>query len=198
MNELLENKGNGDDEITRGIEALAALRLRNTQLEAGLATANLAIESRNLELQHLKLALSQAENRATSIQASADERVAEYQHERDLFANEAAELRAVYCNIKHLLERTTLPLSRITPPQSTGMILEQVSDRMFEKAISHALDALIALDAQNKGSVDEDTGWHDDELFEAHDVLHTYWATRWPDKPPSQKPVKDISDEVAF
>jgi predicted nucleic acid-binding Zn-ribbon protein len=119
LNEIANQLDPVDDDnaVESGLRTLANLRKRNVDLERGANDAVLAIKARDLEIENLRLQIAERDNRIATIQASADERVGEYQCERDLLVNEAAELRAIFANVKHLIERTVLPLPRIAPPE---------------------------------------------------------------------------------
>lgn len=56
-------------------------------------------------------------------------------------------------------------------------------EQKLANAIELALDALKVADShirQHAGR-NEETGWISDEFYEAYQVLHSYYRTRWPD-----------------
>lgn len=101
-----------DDTLENGMRALAALRRRNAELERLTNDAIIAVKSRDVEIQNLRLQVAERDNRLVSLQSSIDERLREYQAERDFAVTDAAELRAVFMQIKHLFE-TKFPLPRV-------------------------------------------------------------------------------------
>lgn len=121
---------NGDDEpppndrdmVARSLSQFDAQNRRIAELERGVSDAIVALRARDAENGELRVQLAERDNRLISIQASCDERVATIQAacdarvatlqvERDLLVTEAAELRMIFEQTRHLYQTIQLPLS---------------------------------------------------------------------------------------